>query len=348
MKIIFFNTYNKSFLSDFFVHLSEGLLSAGYEVKIYCLKSENRIVLLKSGVSINIIKKGHRFSNYMHLFKVIKSERPHVVVSNFSFANPVALSSKLLGVPNNIIWYHTLKNQMNFNRRSIFIKSLFMDMTSNIITNSLELKDEISKDYRQPYSKIHCLPFTTTINSIERKEISIVKESKFTYIGCPGRINSDKNQSLLIDILSVLNDNTIILVFAGSKDEDVLVKHKDYTQFQNRIIYLGNLSKEEMVDFYAKMDVIILPSLNEAFGLVLIESLASGATTLVSNRFGALGYIKQDVGLITFDPKNSIDLANKLKTVLTNRPPEAYFKQLYHSNFSMEEIVNQFISIIKN
>jgi len=108
------------------------------------------------------------------------------------------------------------------------------------------------------------------------------------------------------------------------------------------------LTHKEMVDFYYKMDLIVLPSLNEAFGLVLIEALASGCNTLVSARFGALDYIKEDVSGITFNPHNVIELQEKIKEALLNKKPTQYFKDLYINNFSMDEIMKQFLNLIKN
>lgn len=348
MKILLFFTYNKSYLSDFFLDMCSELSKLGHVVMIVSLKKHNRIFSFESKITVNILKKQNRYQNYYALFKVIKKEKPDVVLSNFSYANPVVLASKLLNVKHNIIWFHTLKKQMNFKPSRIYIKSKFMNMASAIITNSTELKHEVIREYRQKPEKVHNLPFTTSVAITKRKEINLNKLDGRIYIGCPGRIHPDKNQILLIDVLSQMNDDKLILVFVGSKQSDYILKHKNYHIFEKQIIFLGNLTREEMADFYVKMDIIVLPSLNEAFGLVLIEALASGACTLVSNRFGALDYIKQDISQMKFDPKNPFDLTHKLKIMCENPPPESYFKDLYYSNFSMTNIVTQFVSKIKS
>src|SRR5690606_22581271 len=279
MKILFFITYNKSYLSDFFIAICSELAYLGHDVKIISLKNNNSVFVLDSKVNIHIIKKQKRYQNYISLFKLIKNEKPDVVVSNFSYVNPVVLASKLLGVKHNIIWFHTLKSQMNFKPSSIYIKSKFMNMSSVIITNSNELRREVIKEYRQKSEKVYNLPFTTTVSFVKKKKINLDKIKGKTYIGCPGRLHPDKNQNLIIDALFQLRDDNFILVLAGSKHSDFLLNHKNYHNCKNQILHLGKLSNEEMVDFYSKMDLIVLPSLNEAFGLVLIEALASGCNT---------------------------------------------------------------------
>ena len=57
--------------------------------------------------------------------------------------------------------------------------------------------------------------------------------------------------------------------------------------------FLGPLSHEDMAKFYKNIDAVILPSLNstEAFGLVQIESMISGAPSVAS----ALPGVRQPV-----------------------------------------------------
>src|SRR5690606_32920548 len=132
-----------------------------------------------------------------------------------------------------------LKNQMNFKPYNILIKSKFMNLASAIITNSLELKNEVISDYAQASRKVFNIPFTTTINVTNRREINLDKMDHHIYVGCPGRIHPDKNQTLLIDVLAEMKDEGIILVFAGSENTDFLVNHTFYNKYEQQIIKLG-------------------------------------------------------------------------------------------------------------
>lgn len=346
MTILLFYTRNQGFLSQFFEEISIRLAQNNHQVHNFSLKTR-KYVENKNGVLLTVEIKGGYFKNYYEIFKIIKAVKPDVILSNFSYVNPALLFGRLLGVKQNMIWFYTLINQMNFTATNIYIKSKFMNLASTIITNSKELKQEVISEYSQKSEKVHYLPFTTTVSITNKKEINLVKTTNKIYIGCPGRLHPDKNQNLVVDALYELKDENLILVFAGHKQSDFLENHKNYHSLKNQIIVLGNLSREEMVDFYNKMDIIILPSLNEAFGLVLIEALASGCTTLVSSRFGALDYIKEDVSDITFNPQDVEDLKNKLKVILVNKKPPQYFKNLYESNFSMDDVVSQFLSLIE-
>lgn len=347
MVILFFYTRNQGYLSQFFKELSIRLAQDGHEVHNFSLKSR-KYVENENGVSLTVEKRGGYIKNYYEIFKIIKSVGPDVILSNFSYVNPALLFGRVLGVKHNMIWFHTLINQMNFTTSKIYIKSKFMNLATTIVANSKELKTEVIEAYHQNPKKVHALPFTTSVANTKKKHISLVKSKHKIYIGCPGRMHPDKNQNLLLDVLFELKQEDLILVFAGAIQSDFLRNHKNYQSLEHQIILLGNLSSAEMVDFYHKMDFIVLPSLNEAFGLVLIEALASGCQTLVSSRFGALDYIKEDVSFMTFDPQDVDDLKHKLKEALIHKKPSQFFRDLYENNFSLDKILKGFLSLIEN
>lgn len=348
MKFLFFFTHNKSFLRDFFISLCGKLVASGHTVIVYSYKSKPDEFVLKNGVKVCILKKQNKFLDYPRAFKIIKKEKPDVVVSNFSYVNSVVLASWFYKIKHNIVWVHTVKSAMNFTLKNIFIKSKFLNLTTAIIANSKELKEEMEKDYKQPAKKVFNLPFTSSVLEIPEKSIELIKERGKIYIGCPGRICEDKNQKILLDILPELNEENVVMVFAGSNQENLLEQHPNYKEFSGRIKYLGVLSQNEMVSFYKKMDVIVLPSFNEAFGLVFIESLAMGRPTFVSERFGSFHYVKDDYSSFSFNPKQPEELTNKLKAYLKNEKEKSYFENVYHTNFSLEQIFRDFLTLINN
>ncbi|WP_157588906.1 glycosyltransferase family 4 protein [Psychroserpens burtonensis] len=346
MKILLFHTYNRGYLSSFFHELSVKLFEDGHEVVSFSFKSTVSERLIDD-VKVIVKKKKGYFTNYTNVYRIVRQEKPDVILSNFSYVNPALLFGKLLGVKHNMVWFHTLKKQMDFKWYNVYIKSKFLNLASDIITNSIELKNEVITDYRQKSIKVHNFPFTTAVSSTIKKEINLDKIDGKVYIGCPGRLHPDKNQKVLLEVLDALKNDNYVVVFVGAVQNNFLFNHVLYEAYKDQILHLGTLSKEEMADFYFKMDLIVLPSLNEAFGLVLIEALASGCNTLVSNRFGALDYIKEDVSHMTFSPLDVVDLKNKIIDAFTYKKPSQYFKALYANNFSMSDIIKMLLLLIK-
>lgn len=350
MKILFLYTYNQSFLSSFFIELALKLIEKRYEVKVASLKEKPDLFEVAPGLTVQILKKKSKWLNYVSIYKLIKSEKPDVVISNFSYVNPAILSGKLLRVKKNIVWFHTVSEALKPSKSQFALKSAFLKYASNIIVNSESLKEDLQIDYSISKNKIYPVPFWSSLDSSNFK-IKDSKKEPFLKIGCPGRIEDFKNHKLIIESLSSLKNNTswrLYIAGNGSNGDALKTEIKKYN-FEDKVDFLGVLNIEQMKRYYEEMDLIILPSKFEAFGLVLIEALSMGCPVLVSKSFGALSYIKDPEFLqnYSFNPNNSIDLSSKLsKFISNNEQSSEYFRTIYTTYFKKEKIVSQVEEII--
>ena len=82
-----------------------------------------------------------------------------------------------------------------------------------------------------------------------------------------------------------------------------------------RIVFAGR--QDVIENFYAAADVVALPALQEAFGNVVLEALASGLPVLVSRGVGAASILRGSLldGIVD-RPENSGELSSKLLTLL--------------------------------
>lgn len=347
MRILLFYTHNQSFLASFFYELAENLRSMGYLVKVYSLKENASSKTVPPWIEFG--KKSNYWSNSWKIFTTIRKFSPDVIISNFSYVNAALLSGKILRVKRNIVWFHTLTQQLNASPRQIFIKSNFLKLANKIIVNSNYLKQDLRKNYNIDVDKIIPVPFWVGIRPIKCKPNYQFKN--YLKIGCPGRLEEVKNQRILLNALSNCNTNVKVhLYFAGDgKDKEYLIQTIEQLKLKDRVSFLGVLNIKQMQDFYNNMDIIVLPSKFEAFGLVLIEALSLNRPVLVSNKFGALNYIK-DVEFnknYTFDPNDVEDLSAKLNEMISSKKMEGYyFNSIYHAYFQKEKIINQIEEII--
>ncbi|WP_242155133.1 glycosyltransferase family 4 protein [Aestuariivivens sediminis] len=354
MKLLLFHTYNKGYLSSFFHELSVKLTQEGHEVVCFSWKASERESIIDS-VKVIVKQKGNYFSNYYNVYTIIKREKPDVILSNFSYSNPALLFGKLLGVRQNITWFHSLNEQMNTSFKNIFIKKQFLKLADTVIANSFITEAQLNKVYKVPEPKLEVVPFWTNIQ--EQKDYASNKfynSSDILKIGCPGRLTTHKNQNVVIQALSRIKESQyhkFHLYFAGSgNNKNSLNTAVSNLNLSDNVSFLGTLSPEEMVDFYKSMDIIVLPSLHEAFGLVLIEALALGAPVIVSSRFGALMFIKENKGIledITFNPESVESLVDKLIPYFEgDNSDRSCFKKLYNDNFNKGNIYFKIKSII--
>jgi len=356
LKILLFHTYNQGYLSSFFHELSVKLIQEGHEVASFSWKGSVSDRLI-DGVHVIIKKKKGYFYNYFNVYSIIKKERPDVILSNFSYVNPALLFGKLFGVKKNMVWFHSLNEQIKPSKTNIFIKKQFLKLADKIIANSYFTKKELYELYGVSESKLQTIPFWSTISELKMQPsvLQFSNNKNVVKIGCPGRITLDKNQKVLIDALSELKNQTAYdfhLYIAGvGKGLSDLKKQVEKKGLINKVDFTGKLSANEMLHFYTTMDVVVLPSLFEAFGLVFIEAISLGTPVIVSSQFGALSFVQEDnqtLSKVTFNPNSEKELLEKLIPYFEKKGlPKSYFKLLYQDNFNKEIIFKSFLDTIQ-
>ena len=78
----------------------------------------------------------------------------------------------------------------------------------------------------------------------------------------------------------------------------------------------GYVSPEELAAWYARAAIFAFPSLDEGFGMPILEAMAAGTPVVTSNR-SALPEVAGDAALLV-DPENTEELAEALRR-LTER-----------------------------
>ena len=99
-----------------------------------------------------------------------------------------------------------------------------------------------------------------------------------------GTIETRKNLNAIIQAIPIMkNDLPIVVVGRKTKYFNFLkVQMKKLKIDSSRIIFLKNVSIEELPSIYKLADLFIYPSLFEGFGIPIIESLISGTPVITS------------------------------------------------------------------
>ncbi|MEO8146883.1 MAG: glycosyltransferase [Bacteroidia bacterium] len=129
-----------------------------------------------------------------------------------------------------------------------------------------------------------------------------------------------KNHKLLFDALKILlqRKHHIKLKVGGyGPEEDDLRMYVEQQQLDKHVEFLGQLSRQQVKEQIDNCHAFVLPSIFETFGIVLIESLASGRPVVSTDSKGPRDIINDSNGIITtsFD---AADLADAMELVMLN------------------------------
>ena len=166
------------------------------------------------------------------------------------------------------------------------------------------------------------------------------KKFKILYIS---KYEKYKNQLNLVKAcynLKKKNINISLTLLGLDKDKNLL--NSDLYKFIKKVnlkfkdlIIIKNFKKhKKLINVYPKFDLQVYPSKCEAFGLIILETIASSLPIICSN-YPVYKEILQK-NTIYFDPDNSNDIANSINIYITN------FKTKYRNTKNLFKISKKF------
>ncbi|UCD80720.1 MAG: glycosyltransferase [Desulfobacterales bacterium] len=139
------------------------------------------------------------------------------------------------------------------------------------------------------------------------------------YVVCLGPLVALKNQ--INALLGVFEFNRrygvgLTLVQAGEMSPYGLSLKQKATEIGmgDRLIFLGHLAEQEVVDVISGAQAMLFLSLEEGFGFPALESMACGTPLIASNRSCLPEIVKE--GGILVDPLNPSEIADALESVI--------------------------------
>jgi glycosyltransferase involved in cell wall biosynthesis len=145
-----------------------------------------------------------------------------------------------------------------------------------------------------------------------------------------GTLEPRKNVPALLAAYRVIADKLpsaphLILAGQPTPAAEAWVAEAQSDPLRGRVLIEGYVSNERRAELYAGAAVLVLPSLDEGFGLPALEAMALGVPVVVSNA-GALPEVVGDAGLLC-DPSDVSGLVGALESVLANPAQAARMRE---------------------
>src|SRR5665213_2325666 len=161
----------------------------------------------------------------------------------------------------------------------------------HIIKNAAMILPNSEMEYRQLIQSYSVSPLFSIIpNGIDDKlfNLSVNEQKDKNMILCVARIEGLKNQ---INLISALNHSRFNLFLIGNA---ALNQTNYYIQCKKKaaenIHFIDHLPQEELINYYQKAKVHVLPSWFETCGLSTLEAAASGCNVVITDRGYASEY----------------------------------------------------------
>jgi len=172
-------------------------------------------------------------------------------------------------------------------------------------------------------------------------------------IGFAGRFAHEKRPDLLIKALEVINRKypKTRIIFAGEYNlnyENTWNLQKELVeQYKSQLIFLGLIrDKQQMADFYAACDVLVLPSNNDCFPAVLGESMLCGTPVVMTDVYGGrVPVLLTGMGKLA-KSGDWQSIGRTTLEVLENRDQYIKPKDFVAKRFSLQDTFDRFESVL--
>ena len=276
MKIYFFiGDLGAGGAEKVLVEMANNLAIENFDVTIITLsngdvfydtnKNVNVVHLKKYNISNNFFKAvKNNYRRILSLHKILKSEKPDVIVSFLTQTNIIAIiAAKLNNIPI-IISEHSIYKNRNLNFVWKFLRRLTYPFANALVCLT---KDDL-ENYRKYSVKKYVIP-----NFIS-KIPNIAFDEKEDFILAVGRLHPVKRFDYLIQMYNKLDIDLPLFIIGEGPERRKLESLIQQYDLQQKVQLCG--LKTDLTEYYKKAKYFILTSQYEAFPNVLLEAMSFG------------------------------------------------------------------------
>jgi glycosyltransferase involved in cell wall biosynthesis len=277
------------------------------------LKLNYDLIIMHGGASLSAARRNKKSLWYCHsptiwLYSTTKEDLAHI---NFFKRVLVRLAIPFL--------------KMNDRKNVGFV--------SKIVTNSRNVAGRVRSIYGRDATVIH--PF------VDLDKFNYVSSDDFYF--SPARLTPDKRVDAIVEAFKSMPDKKLVVASGGSD----LDKIKELAEGSNNISVLGWVSDEKLISLYGTCIASVAASYFEDFGMIAIESMASGKPMIASGDKGfAESIIGGKTGLLINPTKSEIigavNTLDKDKAISMKDPCERRAKL-----FSKEVFISKFKDVVR-
>ena len=121
-------------------------------------------------------------------------------------------------------------------------------------------------------------------------------------VGFLGRLHPKKNLDVVIESVARQDDNVTLRVAGDGPERDRLLRLARDLRVDERTTWVGFVQADDKAEFLHSIDVLVMPSAYECFGVAAVEALAAGVPVIVSPTVGVANVIRQHACGLVVDP----------------------------------------------
>lgn len=354
--------------------LVEALIASGYEVVVVCYFNYADAMVeryRKVGAKVELLSAdGVRPSGvkatFMHLYKglrgVVKATRPDVAHVQYMAPGMIPiLILRALGVKKIVATAHTAADI--YSPKGL---RLVQWLSKNVLTafQCITIRAEKSffgggslfgKSTQLKRRGNHFTIYNNLPSYIQIRETPKVFNSKMLTLGVVSRLEPIKGMDLVVPAFAELVKSypkCRLLVVGDGSQRELMKQQSLELGVADYVTFVGRQGQDALQSYYDQIDVLMMPSRSEGFGLTAIEGMARGCVVIASDVGGLPEVVTEECGAL-FKSEDVADLVRVLHQEFNGDLPRksACAIELAHRfsgevyNDSIKELYNKILAL---
>lgn len=347
--------------------LCEQLVKAGIVINVFTTTANGTSELPVTpgqavpvdGVSVTYFKrltKDHTHFSPSLLVKLWQDVKNYDVVHIHAWWNLVSVLSSLVAIMRKVSVVVSARGTLSpysFTNKNVGIKRFIHNLLSKPLLNKCHIHVTSEREKQAILKIIQPKHISIIPNLVKLPLYKISTENergdvlKLIFLS---RIEEKKGLDILLNALPLVTV-PYHLTIAGMGNSNY-IEHLKKIVINNDIVdkisWVGQLN-ENKFDVLREHNLFILPSHDENFGNVVIESLSVGTAVLISEHVGLADYVeKNNIGWLC--ETNTVSVSAAIDTIGSDKKTElkrirAHAPAIIYADFSFENLVQQYIAM---
>lgn len=208
----------------------------------------------------------------------------------------------------------------------LFYRKMMVRLADALITNSQGGKNYLTKVLNAKESCVFAQPYQVpTLKALfgqlgeTQPTIGLLQKPIFLFTGV---IEVRKGVDRLLEACKLLQSQgyrnyTLLVIGDGPKLEELKLFSETH-DLRDRVIWVGWVEYSQLGTYFRHADVLVFPTLEDIWGMVVLEAMALGKPILCSKSAGVSEMIVEGENGYIFDPNQPAELAKLMSCFIDN------------------------------
>jgi len=347
------------------LNLAEALIKAGHTVTVCCYYDSNDLIVNSFrvlGVEVILLRLERKTGLLKLLFTLRKFYnliRPDIVhIQYLAPGLTSVIAARLSNIKIIFVTSHVAGSHIYGTKEKLMITIALLLSTKFICVSKgvenfwfgqlirLNFLLKMPRKHLTIYNGIDINLIQSQLDTVDKSNLrqSLGVSESALVVGIVGRLAPQKGHFFLLNAFQIFikkHPNSRLIIIGQGPIEKNLKDLAKELKVDRAIIWIGSLSQNEVFKYYGIMDLFVMPSLYEGFGLAAAEAMAAGVPVVASNIEGLNEIVVHGKTGYLVKPADHVALSDAMLSVFSTESASKemgrHGQEIVKTHFSIEK-----------